>query len=120
MKKFNKAYGIAGEALAKKYLVSHGFRVLETNYKNKIGEIDIVATTHDKVHGKTLVFVEVKARKSRAFGEPSEAVNEYKQHKIRQVATGYLIQHNLYENCNVRFDVIDIVGEDIKHIANAF
>lgn len=111
----NKFTGIKGEVFAKNFLEKNGYKVLATNYKNKIGEIDIIAQINN-----VLVFVEVKARESLKYGHPREAVNFYKQQKIRQVATAYLMQNKLYDKINVRFDVIDILGEKITHIENAF
>lgn len=110
-----KVLGIQGETLAKEYLVKQGYKILELNYKNKIGEIDIIAKD-----GGVVVFVEVKARQSLKFGHPREAVNFYKQQKIRNVAVGYLKFKGLYEQVSVRFDVVDVLGSDITHIKNAF
>jgi len=110
-----KVLGIQGEAIAKEYLIAKGYNILETNYKNKIGEIDIIAKIN-----KTIVFVEVKARQSLKFGHPREAVNYYKQQKIKNVAIGYLKFKGLYEKINIRFDVIDILDDKITHIENAF
>ena len=120
MKKLNKVVGGIGEEMAKQYLAKHGYKIIATNYKNKVGEIDIIATKREKLFKKILVFVEVKARSSKAYGLPREAVTPYKQHKIRDVATAYLIANDLYEKVDIRFDVIDIVGKDIEHIKNAF
>ncbi len=111
----NKIVGLKGEVEAKEYLESIGYVVVETNYKNKIGEIDIICKD-----GDVLVFVEVKRRESLKFGYPREAVNYHKQQKIRNVAAGYLKYKNLYEKCAVRFDVIDIIGDNLTHIKNAF
>ncbi len=110
-----KELGIQGEVTAKEYLENLGYKIVATNYKNKIGEIDIICKDKD-----VLVFVEVKTRQSIKFGYPREAVNYYKQQKIRNVASGYLKFKGLYEKVAVRFDVIDIVGEKITHIKNAF
>lgn len=110
-----KILGIQGETAAKEYLQSLKYKIIELNYKNKIGEIDIIAKD-----GDVLVFVEVKTRQSLKFGHPREAVNYYKQQKIRNVATGYLKFKGLYEKVPVRFDVVDIVGDNITHIKNAF
>lgn len=111
-------YGKIGEIIATNYLKQKGYKIIANNYKNPIGEIDIIA--QDKNY---LVFVEVKTRISRAFGDPAEAVNRFKQQKIRQVATMYLKQHNLLQT-NCRFDVVAILGqngdEDVRHIENAF
>ena len=80
-----------------------------------IGEIDIIAKKDN-----VIIFIEVKARESVKFGHPREAVNFYKQQKIRKVATSYLKFKGLYDKVNVRFDVIDVVGTSLTHIENAF
>ncbi len=110
----NKVKGDAGEALAKKYLAKNGYKILQQNYRNKIGEIDLIATKKD-----VLVFVEVKFRTTNKFGLPREAVNYLKQNKLRKVALSYL-QQNGKLNEKARFDVIDILDEQITHIKNAF
>ena len=81
----NKKTGNVGEALAVKYLKEKSYQIKELNYTNKIGEIDIIATQND-----TIVFIEVKSRTSNKFGVGREAVNFYKQQKIRKVAQCYL------------------------------
>ena len=110
-------YGKSSEIIASNYLKELGYKILHTNYKNKIGEIDIIARDKD-----TLVFVEVKARTSRAFGDPLEAIDERKIFKIHNVATMYLKQtRQLDARC--RFDAIAILGRDdyeIRHIKDAF
>lgn len=111
----SKIVGLKGEVEAQEYLKNKGYEIVATNYKNKIGEIDIIC----KKDG-VLVFVEVKTRESLKFGHPREAVNYHKQIKIRNVAIGYLKYKNLYEKCPIRFDVIDIVGQNLTHIENAF
>lgn len=110
-------YGKTSEIIATNYLKKKGYKIIKTNYKNKIGEIDIIA--RDKNY---IVFVEVKARMSRAFGDPLEAINEEKQYKIRSVASLYLMKNKLTE-ANCRFDAVAILGEkdeEIRHIENAF
>ena len=114
MKQENYVKGKYGEALAENYLRKQKYKILERNYKNKIGEIDLIA--EDK---NVLVFVEVKYRTSAQFGLPSEAVNYYKIQKIQKTAILYL-QTNKLEDAEIRFDVIDILGEEITHIKNAF
>lgn len=108
------ALGKQGENKAVNYLKKKKFKILETNYKNLLGEIDIIAK--DK---KILVFIEVKTRSSKAFSLPSYAVNKSKQHKIRKTATLYLKVKNLFES-HCRFDVIEILDGEINHIVNAF
>lgn len=113
-KELNVVQGRIGEFDSCKYLEKKRYKIIEQNYKNKLGEIDIIAK--DK---NTIVFVEVKKRNTLAFGRPSQAVNLQKQRKIRQVATLYLVKNKLLDN-QCRFDVIEVVGEEINHIENAF
>lgn len=107
-------FGIKGEQIAKQYLLKNKYKILEMNYKNPIGEIDIIAKDKD-----TIVFVEVKARSSTRFGLPREAVTPYKQDKIHKVALGYLkFTQNL--DAPIRFDCVEILGDEITHIKNCF
>ena len=110
-------FGKRGEIIAINYLKNQGYKIIATNYKNKIGEIDIIAKDKDYI-----VFIEVKARYSGKFGNPLDAINERKQLKVRQVATLYLMKNQLM-NANIRFDVIAVLGEEdceIQHIKDAF
>lgn len=110
-----KILGTSGEGKAAKYLMLKGYEILETNFSNKVGEIDIIAK--DKNY---IVFVEVKTRTSKLFGLPCEAVNFRKQQKIRQVSLSYMKAHGILNRVQSRFDVIEVIGEDIRHIENAF
>lgn len=114
MKIFNRIKGDIGENIACKYLIKNHYKILERNFKNSIGEIDIIAR-----HKKEIVFVEVKSRTNTAYGEPKEAVNFSKQQKIEKVAICYLKLKKL-ENSNVRFDVIEVLDGHVSHIENAF
>ncbi|MCE5193841.1 MAG: YraN family protein [Nitrospiraceae bacterium] len=109
--------GIEGEKLAEDYLKDKAYRIISKNYKTKIGEIDIIADDNG-----TLVFVEVKTRKSNYFGYPFEAVGSKKQHKLKNLALLYLKKYKL--DCPVRFDVISILlntaDGHIEHIKDAF
>lgn len=110
----NRIEGTIGEIDAVKFLEKKKYKILQTNYKNKIGEIDIIA--QDK---GVLVFVEVKKRSTLAYGRPIEAVDFRKQNKIRKTAEVYLMFKNKFES-DVRFDVIEILGDKIEHVENAF
>ncbi|MDD4110467.1 MAG: YraN family protein [Clostridia bacterium] len=110
----NKSFGSAGEQLAAKYLEDKSYEILEQNYANKIGEIDIIAKQND-----TIVFVEVKTRTSSKFGLPREAVTRHKQYKIRLVALAYLKSKKLM-NSKCRFDVIEELDGKLTHIENCF
>ena len=99
---YNSKKGFIGEQIAENYLKSQGYKIIKTNYKCKLGEIDIIASDKD-----TLVFIEVKYRKTNIFGLPRETVNSYKQQKIRMVASIYINKNNLH-NKPCRFDVVEI------------
>ena len=104
-----------GEVGAKTYLENKGYKILATNYTTKVGEIDIVA--NDK---GVIVFVEVKARSRADFGQPIEAVTPTKVRKIVTVAKQYLLSRKLYDGAEVRFDVIECLGDTFRHTINAF
>lgn len=114
MKQFNFIKGKKEEAVAEYFLKKKGYKIVERNYSNHIGEIDLIATDRD-----ILVFVEVKFRQTDKFGLPREAVGIYKQNQIKKAATLYLQQNNLFEK-EIRFDVVDILGDEITHLENAF
>ena len=114
-KAFNTIKGTFGEQLAFKYVKSKlKFKILDKNFKCALGEIDIIAK--DK---KTIVFIEVKFKTSLAFGSPREMVTNYKQQKIKQVAQFYLKSKNLFDSM-VRFDVAEVIDEDVEYIFDAF
>ena len=111
-------FGRESESLAVRYLKKNGYKILEQNYRNKLGEIDIIAKEKD-----TLVFVEVKARKSNLFGSPKWAVTPKKQRKISMVALYYL-KATKQTHVKARFDVVSLsLAEDnprTEIIKNAF
>lgn len=111
-----RKFGDIGEKIAQKYLKKHGYKIVETNYRNKLGEIDIIA--YDKKEDY-LVFVEVKTKSTDYFGLPREMVDEHKQRKIQQVATFYLMFNRLVEQ-DFRFDVIEVFDLEVEHIKNAW
>lgn len=120
--KYNKITGQCGEDAAAQLLKKKGIKVIERNYKNKIGEIDIIA--RDK---ENLVFVEVKTRSSEKFGTPAEAVTYYKKQKIVNTARVYLMKNPT--DLNIRFDIIEVYGgfdgerficEKINHFEQVF
>lgn len=113
----NIKIGLTGESLAVNYLKKNNYKVIQTNYKNKIGEIDIIC--FDTIQNET-VFIEIKSRSTLAFGLPSEAVNFKKQNKIRNTASYYLLANKKYDT-KIRFDVIEILNNEIyNHIKYAF
>ena len=92
--------------------------MIDRNWRCSQGELDLVATRGDLV-----VFCEVKTRRSRSWGEPSEAVHPRKQARIRRLAGRWLAEHRGRIR-NVRFDVVSVVrsGDRVEaaHIPNAF
>lgn len=115
----NKTLGEMGELIAVTFLQGLKYAIIERNYRCKCGEIDIIARD-----GRTLVFVEVKTRRTVAFGVPQLAVTPFKQRQVSKAALTWLAQKKLH-NANARFDVVAIIqgqhgGPDIDHIKNAF
>ena len=108
--------GKRGEETAVAYLQAKGYILLEKNYRTQLGEIDCIFKD-----GEELVFIEVKTRTSRTFGDPLEAVGTRKWQQIIRVAQLYLAQCDDFD-CAMRFDVIGIVTNPlhIDHIKNAF
>ena len=117
----NYEVGRKGESLARVFLESEGYRVLKSNFRCPIGEIDFICQ-----EGNTLVFVEVKTRTHDGTGSPEEAVHARKQKKLYRVAEWYLNETGYRGEYPVRFDVISILAEpgsqnpDIKIFRNAF
>ena len=111
-------FGQASEAQAEQYLLAKGYRILERNLRTPLGELDLVAED-----GAVLVFVEVKARRSKEYGAPEDAVTVGKQHQIRKTSEGYLFEKIIDER-SCRFDIVAIdlsVKEPaIRHIEDAF
>lgn len=109
--------GPEGEDAASEYLRKKGYKIIARNLRLKGGELDIVAQD-----GRTLVFVEVKTRRSEAFGGPAEAVDPRKREKMRSLALRYV--SSLKEEPAARFDVVSITYEGgnrlIEHITDAF
>lgn len=110
--------GRQGEELATRYLERRGCTIVARNVRTPLGELDIIA--RDRKH---LIFVEVKTRRSTAYGAPSEAVGAHKQRQIIRAAQWYLASSRV-PSLQPRFDVIAViagVGEPaITHIPNAF
>ena len=105
MSEHNVSLGRCSEDAAKAYLAKQGYRIIEANYRTKLGEIDIIAKEKD-----TLCFIEVKARSSYAYGFPEEAVGRRKQQKISRAALMYLQQHQLLHHA-CRFDVLSVLDD---------
>ena len=117
----NRGVGALGEDLAVSFLEGKRYRILERNYRCKGGEVDIVARDP---RDKSLVFVEVKARRDLSYGVPQLAVTPFKQRQLSKAALTWLVKHRS-QDAAARFDVIAILLADgaapmIEHIVNAF
>lgn len=110
-----RAAGAAWEKKAAEYLAACGMKIVECNYRNRQGEIDIIG-----YHEGYLVFVEVKHRSSADKGYAAEAVTLRKQQKICRVADYYRYTHGLGRNTAVRYDVVAVQGESIEWLQNAY
>lgn len=107
MKKFNRQTGNLAEDAAVRALQDKNYQILERNFFNKFGEIDIIAKDHD-----TLVFVEVKAKIGTDFGMPEEMISSGKLQKIRNMATMYMKG----ELIPCRIDVVAIVLDENNEV----
>ncbi|GAB1258299.1 YraN family protein [Aurantivibrio plasticivorans] len=95
--------GEHAEQQAAKYLLSHGLKLVEKNYRAQGGEIDLIMQD-----AECLVFVEVRFRKQHGFGSASETVDFRKQNKLIKAAQQYLQQHQITDKVPCRFDVVGI------------
>src|SRR6185369_1062344 len=105
---FKKEEGKIGEDIAVEYLKKHGFKIIDRNFLIRGGEIDIVALEYSNVtEEETLVFIEVKTRRSNEFGTPLEAITPWKIRSLIKTAQFYKVKHpNLPEL--MRIDAIAI------------
>lgn len=107
--------GSAYESKAAIHLENMGYKIIEKNFRCRIGEIDLIAKCENY-----LVFAEVKFRANNSCGTPQEAVDYHKQRVICKVADYYCLTHGYGETTPCRFDVVAILGEQIEVIPNAF
>ena len=111
----NRAVGTKYEEYAEQFLKKQGVIILARNFRCRQGEIDIIG-----IEKNCLVFVEVKYRATGNAGEPEEAVNIFKQKKICRVAEFFLYTHPYYSNQLIRYDVVAILGEEMRWHKAAF
>jgi len=111
MTKARITLGKRGEDLACEELERRGYAIIARRFRVRSGELDIVARD-----GATLVFVEVKTRTSREFGDAAEAVTRIKQLRMMRLAEEYLMRHHL-QKCPCRFDVVSVHFDE--HAAHA-
>ena len=107
MRDLPQARGAEAEAQAAQFLVRQGLRIVARNYRTRLGEVDVIAR-----EGATLVFVEVRARRSLAFGGAAGSVDRAKQRRIVAAARHYLGRLGSEPSC--RFDVLAWQGADAE------
>lgn len=109
--------GKAAEAAAARYLSAHGYTILHRRYRNKLGEVDLIA----RRDGQT-IFVEVKAKTGFGRGSPEEMVDRRKQAQLRRVIGWYLMEQGLPPACRVDVIAVDYTQgrPRIRHIEHAF
>ena len=105
--------GAKGELLAAEMLRQKGFEIIERNYRFKRSEIDLIVKKDN-----WLVFVEVRVRNSNTFGYPEQTISQAKRKKVMEGAAHYLEEVNW--TGNVRYDVVAIHKNDIRHFEDAF
>jgi putative endonuclease len=112
MAKHNET-GVKGEQIAENFLQNKGYTILHRNWCFGKKEVDIIALVND-----TLVFTEVKTRKSYAFGFPEEFVNQQKQHYLKCAAEAFFDANPQYPN--IRFDIVSVhmVRDEVKEIVH--
>jgi putative endonuclease len=114
------ALGRSGEAEAARFLAGLGYRIIARRERVLRGDIDLIA-----LDGRTVVFVEVRARSDLLHGHPAESVDARKQRRIAELATAYIRRHHL-EDCHVRIDVVTVLFDPagnpprVEHFPDAF
>ena len=111
MRRYCKNVGSAGEDFAARMLEEAGYTILERNYRTRVGEIDIIASSEGEIH-----FIEVKTRTGDRFGFPSDSVTESKQDTIRRAAEIYIGRRRLMWSA-VSIDVVEVT---FNHIEGCF
>jgi putative endonuclease len=122
----NKEKGDLGESIACKYLVKKGFEVIERNYWQKCGEIDIIAKNKDIIH-----FVEVKSvsrdintdnvtHETNDYYRPEDNLHEWKLERLRKTIQVYLVEKSVSDETNWKFDVITVYFDEKRLISKVF
>ncbi len=114
MTQARRALGVRGEDAVAAWYVSHGYEVVERNWRCKTGELDLILR-----RGRTFVFCEVKTRSSDAFGAPVEAVTRNKQVRLRHLAARWLEDAPMRPT-DIRFDVASVLAGEIEVLEGAF
>jgi putative endonuclease len=115
VKKENYHKGRYGENIAKEYLLKKGYVFIESNFENKIGEIDLIMSDED-----WLVFIEVKYKSDDRLGIPEEMIDKRKIWQVKRTAESYLIERKreIKNFKKYRIDAVCILGDKIRHYEN--
>lgn len=110
--KNNKLTGAFGEEIVTRFLIQRGYEIIEKNWRIREGEIDIIALAPNGI----FTFVEVKTRRSLAFGHPLEAINNEKAHRLQRLALAWLVTHKC-SGCEYQIDgAAVLIAEDLTHV----
>lgn len=107
--------GFASEQQACNFLKTKGLRLVAQNYRCSFGEIDLIMQDND-----VLVFIEVRLRNHKEYGNALESIDSRKQQKLLKSAMHYLQKHHLLDEVDCRFDVIGFSNNTIEWIKDAF
>ena len=109
-----RALGISGEDAAAAWYEAQGYQLVARNWRCRDGELDLIVR-----HGRLVVFCEVKARTTDAFGAPVEAVTREKQMRLRRLAARW-IDDGDFRPIEIRFDVASVMGGEVEVLEGAF
>lgn len=112
---YRQALGRWGEDRVARWYRRQGFEILERNWRCRHGELDVIVR-----RGSVVAVCEVKTRSSLAYGTPAEAVGWQKQRRIRRLAAQWLAEQPRPGAVQIRFDVAEVVGRDLRVIESAF
>lgn len=118
----NKSLGNSGEEIAKKFLEEKGLGFITKNYRFHKKEIDLVFVDKNK---NILIFVEVKTRRSKTYGNPEDSISAIKRKNFITAVNGFILENPVYRNFSLRIDTIGIMisekkEPEINHIENSF
>jgi putative endonuclease len=118
---YKNRLGANGELIAKKYLTDNNYKFIKNNYRYERAEVDLI---FEDEKNKLLIFVEVKTRRNKNYGEPEESVTLSKQNQIKKSALGFVNENEKYADHDMRIDIVSIFLDkgkaEINHIENAF
>jgi len=113
--------GKFGEEKAKEFLDSKGYVLITSNFRYDRAEVDLIFKDEKN---KIVIFVEVKTRRNRKFGEPEESINKSKQNQIKKAAEGFISENDEFMDYDLRIDTVSVFmdgkGITINHTENAF